>query len=78
MIFLKRLNFLLEKPRTIDASDLVGTYTLDEMPALLDKLQEKIDILEAPEETFDLETEPDLSLDDEEESEDLDSIPDFF
>ena len=75
---LPSIESIVEKPRTIDASDLVGTYTLDEMPALLDKLQEKIDILEAPEETFDLETEPDLSLDNEEESEDSDSIPDFF
>ena len=32
--------------KTIDASDLIGTYTLDEMPAVIEKIQEKIDILE--------------------------------
>lgn len=30
---------------TIDCSDLVGTYTLNEMPELLNKLQVKIDTL---------------------------------
>lgn len=29
--------------KTIDCSDLVGTYTLNEMPELLNKLQDKID-----------------------------------
>ena len=29
--------------KTIDCSDLVGTYTLNEMPQLLNKLQDKID-----------------------------------
>lgn len=32
-----------EKEKTIDASDLIGTYTLDEMPAVIEKIQEKID-----------------------------------
>ena len=32
-----------EKEKTIDASDLIGTYTLDEMPAVLEKIQDKID-----------------------------------
>ena len=31
--------------KTIDASDLIGTYSLDEMPAVIEKIQEKIDIL---------------------------------
>lgn len=30
--------------KTIDCSDLVGTYTLNEMPELLNKLQDKIDV----------------------------------
>ena len=48
------------KEPTIDASDLVGTYTLDEMPAVLDKIQDKIDQLQNVE-----VTEPEkLSLDD--------------
>lgn len=34
------------KEPTIDASDLVGTYTLDEMPAVLEKLQDKIDVVQ--------------------------------
>lgn len=29
--------------KTIDCSDLIGTYTLNEMPELLNKLQDKID-----------------------------------
>ena len=60
---------------TIDASDLIGTYTLDEMPAVIDKIQEKIDQLEnKPKE------EPDFSLDfsSSDEEEDSDSIPDLF
>ena len=48
------------KEPTIDASDLAGTYTLDEMPAVLDKIQDKIDQLQNAE-----VTEPEkLSLDD--------------
>lgn len=48
------------KEPTIDASDLAGTYTLDEMPAVLDKIQDKIDQLQNVE-----VTEPEkLSLDD--------------
>jgi len=60
---------------TIDASDLIGTYTLDEMPAVIDKIQEKIDQLEnKPKE------EPDFSLDfsSSDEEEDSDFIPDLF
>ncbi len=30
--------------KTIDCSDLIGTYTLNEMPELLNKLQDKIDV----------------------------------
>jgi hypothetical protein len=60
---------------TIDATDLIGTYTLDEIPALLEKVQDKIDHLKSK-----TEEEPDFSLDfttsdDEDES---DSIPDLF
>jgi DNA-directed RNA polymerase alpha subunit len=33
----------LMNQRTIDCSDLIGTYTLDEMPNLLKKIQSKID-----------------------------------
>ena len=33
--------------KTIDASDLIGTYTIDEMPAVMEKIQDKIDALEA-------------------------------
>jgi hypothetical protein len=60
---------------TIDATDLIGTYTLDEMPAVIDKIQEKIDQLEnKPKE------EPDFSLDfsSSDEEEDSDFIPDLF
>lgn len=32
--------------KTIDASDLIGTYTIDEMPAVMEKIQDKIDALE--------------------------------
>jgi len=63
---------------TIDASDLVGTYSLDEIPTVLDKLQEKIDISESQTKDFDLDTAPDLSLDEDDEEEGNDSIPDFF
>ena len=60
---------------TIDASDLIGTYTLDEMPAVIDKIQEKIDQLENK-----AKEEPDFSLDfsSSDEEEDSDSIPDLF
>lgn len=58
--------------KTIDGSDLIGTYTLDEMPALMEKIQEKIDILEEDNESnFELELEED---DDEED----DDLADFF
>jgi hypothetical protein len=67
------------KEPTIDASDLVGTYTLDEMPAVLDKIQDKIDQLQNVE-----VTEPEkLSLDDiliripNEEKAKQDEEPDF-
>jgi hypothetical protein len=60
---------------TIDASDLIGTYTLDEMPAVIDKIQEKIDQLEnKPKE------EPDFSLDfnSSDDEEDSDFTVDLF
>ena len=67
-----------EEP-TIDASDLAGEYSLDEMPAVIDKLQEKIDEAKSVE-NFDLETEVDFSLDEDEDDEEdsSDTIPDFF
>ena len=34
------------KEKTIDASDLIGTYTIDELPAVMEKIQDKIDALE--------------------------------
>ena len=37
--------------KTIDGSDLIGTYTTEEIPALMEKIQEKIDILEENEST---------------------------
>jgi hypothetical protein len=60
---------------TIDATDLIGTYTLDEMPAVIDKIQEKIDQLENK-----AKEEPDFSLDfsSSDEEEDSDFIPDLF
>jgi hypothetical protein len=60
---------------TIDATDLIGTYTLDEMPAVIDKIQEKIDQLKNK-----AKEEPDFSLDfsSSDEEEDSDSIPDLF
>ena len=36
----------LRKEKTIDASDLIGTYTIDELPAVMEKIQDKIDALE--------------------------------
>jgi len=35
-----------EKEKTIDASDLIGEYTLDEMPEVIEKLQNKIDVVQ--------------------------------
>jgi hypothetical protein len=60
---------------TIDATDLIGTYTLDEIPALLEKVQDKIDHLKSK-----TEEEPDFSLDftPSDEEEDSDFIPDLF
>jgi hypothetical protein len=60
---------------TIDATDLTGTYTLDEIPALLEKVQDKIDHLKSK-----TEEEPDFSLDftPSDEEEDSDFIPDLF
>lgn len=69
--------FVSPKEPTIDASDLVGEYSLDEMPAVIGKLQEKIDEAKSVE-NFDLETEVDFSLDEDEEEESSDAIPDFF
>jgi hypothetical protein len=37
-----------KEEKTIDASDLIGTYTLDEMPALIEKIQDKIDEIQEP------------------------------
>jgi len=67
---------------TIDASDLIGTYTLDEMPAVLEKIQEKIDIVENMKTNAEEKTdeEPDFSLDfnSSDDEEDSDFIPDLF
>lgn len=35
-----------EKEKTIDASDLIGEYTLDEMPEVIEKLQKEIDVVQ--------------------------------
>lgn len=37
---------IAEREKTIDASDLIGTYTIDEMPVVIEKIQDKIDALE--------------------------------
>lgn len=70
------------KEPTIDASDLAGTYTLDEMPAVLDKIQEKINTLENIQTVAEVKTneEPDFSLDfnTSDDEEDSDFIPDLF
>lgn len=41
--------------KTIDCSDLVGTYTLNEMPQLLKTLQERIDTIKPKRKKEDLE-----------------------
>lgn len=70
------------KEPTIDASDLVGTYTLDEMPAVLEKIQDKIDTLENIQSVAEVKTdeEPDFSLDfnTSDDEEDSDCLPDLF
>lgn len=49
-----------EEEKTIDASDLVGTYPVEEMPAVLEKIQEKIDTVteDEVEKDFKPEIEP--------------------
>lgn len=49
LVFGDKLETMIEaeKEKTIDASDLIGEYTLDEMPAVLEKIQDKIDALQA-------------------------------
>lgn len=70
------------KEPTIDASDLIGTYTLDEIPAVLEKIQDKIDTLENIQTVAEVKTdeEPDFSLDfnSSDDEEDSDFIPDLF
>jgi hypothetical protein len=43
------------KEKTIDASDLIGTYTGEEMPALLEKIQDKIDNFDTIEPSVEVE-----------------------
>jgi hypothetical protein len=44
-----------KEEKTIDASDLIGTYTVEEMPALLEKIQDKIDNFDTIEPSVEVE-----------------------
>lgn len=54
-----------KKEKTIDASDLIGTYTLDEIPTVLEKIQDKIDTLEASIEVEEVKPTVNQAIDDD-------------
>ena len=60
----------------IDISDLEGEYSLDEMPAIIETIQERIDDVKQPEVDFAEEDNFDLDFTDTEEE--PGDVPDFF
>lgn len=60
----------------IDISDLEGEYSLDEMPAIIETIQERIDDVKQPEADF--AEEDNFDLDFNETEEEPDNTPDFF
>ena len=60
----------------IDISDLEGEYSLDEMPAIIETIQERIDDVKQPEADFAEEDNFDLDFTDTEEE--PGDVPDFF
>ena len=60
----------------IDISDLEGEYSLDEMPAIIETIQERIDDVKQPEADF--AEEDNFDLDFTETEEEPDNTPDFF